>query len=58
MTRNIILITIWFMAFMTAVTYAADMISAANTIENLVGVAILVSAIILTIKTKCFTKIK
>lgn len=51
-------VAIWFVLFMCFLDLGLDMISKPNTIENVIGFFIVVIAIIISIKTKCLTKIK
>lgn len=51
-------ITVWFILFMAGLTTSLSMISAANTTENILGYAILVLVVAISVKTKCLTTIK
>lgn len=53
---KVISFTMWLLLFIIITTTCFEMISAANTIANIVGVLVLVAAIILSWKTNCFTK--
>lgn len=55
---KIIKIVIWFLLYLASFNISLSMISAPNTIENVLGVFIFVIAIIITFETECFTKIK
>lgn len=50
-------LTVWFIAATILLSVSFDMISAANTIENCVGVFLLVLLAEISVKTKCFIKI-
>lgn len=53
-----ILLTIWFAVIMFVLTIGFNMISANNTIENLIGFFMIVIFTLISFKTKCFTYIK
>lgn len=57
MKKGLILV-VWFVAFMTLLTGSLSLISAPNTIENLLGVVVLAGTVAFSIKTKCLTTIK
>lgn len=57
MKKGLILV-VWFVVFMALLTGSLSLISAPNTIENLLGVAVLAGTVALSIKTKCLTEIK
>ena len=50
-------LTVWFIAATILLSVSFDMISAANTIENCLGVFLLVLLAAISVKTKCFIKI-
>ena len=52
-----LILTIWFLAATILFSICLDMISVANTIENCVGVFLLVLLAAISVKTKCFIKI-
>ena len=57
MKKGLILV-VWFMVFMALLTGSLSLISAPNTIENLLGVVVLAGTVAFSIKTKCLTTIK
>ena len=57
MKKDLILV-VWFVVFMALLTGSLSLISAPNTIENLLGVAVLAGTVAFSIKTKCLTTIK
>lgn len=57
MKRGLMLV-VWFVVFMALLTSSLSLISAPNTIKNLLGVVILAVTVVLSIKTKCLTKFK
>lgn len=57
MKKGLILV-VWFVVFMALLTGSLSLISAPNTIENLLGVAVLAGTVAFSIKTKCLTTIK
>lgn len=57
--ENVLLkLAIWFLLFMCSLDLGLNMISKPNTIENVIGFFIVLIAVIISIKTKCLTKIK
>lgn len=56
--KKAIPISIWIISLITVVNEALRMISEASTIENIIGFLILVIAVLISIKTKCFTNLK
>ena len=57
MKKGLILV-VWFIVFMALLTGSLSLISAPNTIENLLGVLVLAGTVALSIKTKFLTEIK
>ena len=55
---NIIKGSIWIVAFILGINLSFEMISQANTMENVVGFFLLVLTFLVSYKTKCFTSIK
>ena len=49
---------IWIILFVSIVNFCLDMVSSANTIENIIGALGIGAAIVLSYKTKCLTAIK
>ena len=49
---------IWLVLFVAGMNFCLDMVSSANTIENLVGVFGIAAILVLSHKTKCLTAIK
>lgn len=56
MKKGLILV-VWFVVFMALLTGSLSLISAPNTIENLLGVVILAITVTFSIKTKCLTNL-
>lgn len=56
MKKGLILV-VWLVVFMALMTGSLSLISAPNTIENLLGVVVLAGTIALSIKTKCLTNL-
>lgn len=50
-----ILFCIWLICFIAILNIIMDMVSAANTIENVMGVIIAIVTAFISIKTRCFT---
>lgn len=57
MKKGLILV-IWFVMFMALLTDSLSLISAPNTIENLLGVVVLAGTVAFSIKTKCLAEIR
>lgn len=51
------MLVVWFVVFMALLTSSLSLISAPNTIENLLGVVVLAVTVALSIKTKCLTNL-
>lgn len=49
---------VWFVIFTILITLGFEMISAPNTIENVIGFFMVVTVLYLSIRTKCLTIIK
>ena len=57
-TLAIIKVAVWFILFLALLGIGFEMVSKPNTIENIIGFFIIVTMIIISIKTKCLTLIK
>ena len=55
---KIIMFTVWIMLFVFIIDLCLNMVSSANTIENIIGVFGVVITTVLSYKTKCLTAIK
>lgn len=58
MDKVIVKVAVWFVIFTILITLGFEMISAPNTIENVIGFFIVVTVLYLSIRTKCLTIIK
>ena len=58
MGKVIVKVAIWFVVFIILINSGLEMISAPNTIENMIGFLMVVTVLYLSIKTKCLTTIK
>ena len=58
MGKVIVKVAIWFVIFIILINLGLEMISAPNTIENVIGFFMIVATLYLSIKTKCLTTIK
>ncbi len=58
MGRTITRIAAWFVIFIILLTIGFEMISAPNTIENMMGFSMIMAILYLSIKTRCLTAIK
>ena len=58
MGKVIVKVAIWFVIFIILITLGLEMISAPNTIENVIGFFMVVTVLYLSIRTKCLTTIK
>ena len=56
MKKGLILV-VWFMVFMVLLAGSISLISASNTIKNLIGVVVLAGTVTLSIETKCLTSL-
>lgn len=55
---NILKIAVWFVMLMGFINVSFHMMSQANTMENVVGLFLIIITILVSYKTKCFTTIK
>nr|DAG87489.1 MAG TPA: hypothetical protein [Crassvirales sp.] len=51
-------VVVWFIMFMSLITLSFNMMSTANTVENILGFIILAFTVAMSIKTKCLTTIR
>ena len=58
MGKVIVKVAIWYVIFIILINLGLKMISAPNTIENMIGFFMIVTILYLSIKTKCLTTIK
>ena len=58
MGKVVVKVAVWFVIFIVLLTLGLEMISAPNTIENVIGFFMIVATLYLSIKTKCLTTIK
>lgn len=58
MGKVIVKVAVWFVVFIILITLGLEMISAPNTIENVIGLFMVVVTLYLSIRTKCLTTIK
>ena len=58
MGKVIVKVAIWYVIFIILINSGLKMISAPNTIENMIGFFMIVAILYLSIKTKCLTTIK
>ena len=58
MDKVIVKVAIWYVIFIILINSGLKMISAPNTIENVIGFFMIVAILYLSIKTKCLTTIK
>lgn len=57
-TSTIIKLVVWFVLSIVLLNIGLEMITAPNTIENMIGILIVAVILIISIKTKCLTLIK
>lgn len=55
---KILKITVWALCLFFLLNTSLDMISEASSIENICGVFLLIIAVSISVKTKCFTQFK
>ena len=58
MGKVVVKVAVWFVIFIILITLGLEMISAPNTIENVIGFFMVVITLYLSIRTKCLTAIK
>lgn len=58
MERKILAIALWFVLFILILNVSLSMISASNSIGNVIGFLIFVATVLISIKTKCLTTLK
>ena len=58
MGKAVVKVAVWFVLFIILINLGFEMISAPNTIENVIGFFMVVATLHLSIKTKCLTSIK
>ena len=58
MGKVIAKVAVWFVIFLALLTLGLEMISAPNTIENVIGFFMVVAILYLSVRTKCLTIIK
>lgn len=54
---TLIKLVVWFVIFIALLNIGLEMITAPNTMENIVGVGLLVAVVVISINTKCLTSI-
>lgn len=54
----VVKVAVWFVIFIILITLGLEMISAPNTIENVIGFFMVVATLYLSVRTKCLTAIK
>ena len=58
MERKVLVVALWFVLFILILNLSLSMISASNSIGNVIGFLILVATVLVSIKTRCLTTIK
>lgn len=58
MGKVVVKVAVWFVIFIILLTLGLEMISAPNTIGNVIGFFMVVAISYLSVKTKCLTAIK
>lgn len=58
MGKVVVKVAVWFVIFIILIPLGLEMISAPNTIENVIGFFMVVAASYLSVRTKCLTAIK
>ena len=58
MGKVVVKVAVWFVIFIVLLTLGLEMISAPNTIENVIGFFMVVTVLYQSIRTKCLTAIK
>lgn len=57
MGKVVVKVAVWFVIFIVLLTLGLEMISAPNTIENVIGFFMVVATLYLSVRTKCLTTI-
>ena len=57
-TSTVAKVALWFILFLILLSAGFEMVSKPSTIENVIGFFIVISIVIISIKTKCLTTIK
>lgn len=57
-TSTVAKVALWFILFLALLGAGFEMVSKPSTIENVIGVLIVVAIVVISIKTKCLTSIK
>lgn len=57
-TSTVAKVALWFILFLALLGAGFEMVSKPSTIENVIGFFVMVSIIVISIKTKCLTSIK
>ena len=55
MGKVVVKVAVWFVIFIILITLGLEMISAPNTIENVIGFFMVVATLYLSVRTKCLT---
>ena len=58
MGKVVVKVAVWYVIFIILINLGLKMISAPNTIENVIGFFMIVTVLYLSIKTKCLITIK
>lgn len=58
MGKVVVKVAVWFVIFIVLLTLGLEMISAPNTIENVIGFFMVGAILYLSVRTKCLTIIK
>ena len=58
MGKVVVKVAVWFVIFIVLLTLGLEMISAPNTIENVIGFFMVVATLYLSVRTKCLTTLK
>lgn len=58
MGKVVVKVAVWSVIFIVLLTLGLEMISAPNTIENVIGFFMVVVILYLSVRTKCLTAIK
>lgn len=56
--NKVVKIAVWLVLIIWGINQSFNMISQANTVENVVGFFLLVAIVLVSYKTRCFTTIK
>lgn len=58
MYKKILLVAVWLVVSLLVVSFFCEMLSASNTLANMLGFVLMIAYALLSLKTRLFTKFK